>query len=89
MSYNVYMSQIEQQQSEVLTVRIPGELKSRLEKLSRSTARTKSWLAIDAIRTYLEEEEWQVQEIQKGLEEVERNEVATPEEVEAVFSRWR
>ena len=89
MSYNVYMNQIEQQQSEVLTVRIPGELKSRLEKLSRSTARTKSWLAIDAIRTYLEEEEWQVQEIQKGLEEVERNEVATPEEVEAVFSRWR
>jgi RHH-type transcriptional regulator, rel operon repressor / antitoxin RelB len=89
MSYNVYMSQIEQQQSEVLTVRIPGELKSRLEKLSRSTARTKSWLAIDAIRTYLEKEEWQVQEIQKGLEEVERNEVATPEEVEAVFSRWR
>jgi len=30
-----------------------------------------------------------IAEIQKGLEEVENNEIATPEEVEAVFARWR
>lgn len=37
----------------------------------------------------MDETEHQLAEIQKGLEEVENNEIATPEEVEAVFARWR
>ena len=39
--------------------------------------------------TTVNETEHQLAEIQKGLEEVANNEIATPEEVEAVFARWR
>ena len=39
--------------------------------------------------TTMNEAEHQLTEIQKGLQEVENNEIATPEEVEAVFARWR
>ena len=75
--------------SEVLTVRLPAPLKERLERLSEATARSKSWLAVDAITQYLELEEWQVQETRAGLEEADRGELASSEEVDQVFSRWR
>ena len=39
--------------------------------------------------TTMNETEHQLAEIQKGLEEVANKEIATPEEVEAVFARWR
>ena len=39
--------------------------------------------------TTMNETEHQLAEIQKGLEEVENNEIATPKEVEAVLARWR
>ena len=37
----------------------------------------------------MNETEHQLAEIQKGLEEVENNKIATPKEVEAVLVRWR
>lgn len=78
----------ESKSSEVLTVRLPSHIKERLEDLSKARSRSKSWLTVDAINRYLEFDEWQMQEIRQALEEADRGEFASPEEVQRVFSRW-
>jgi RHH-type transcriptional regulator, rel operon repressor / antitoxin RelB len=75
--------------SDVMTIRVNGEIRQRLEKLSKATARTKSFLAAEAIRFYLDVNEWQIKEIEAGLHEADAGDFASEEEVEAIFSKWR
>jgi RHH-type transcriptional regulator, rel operon repressor / antitoxin RelB len=56
-----------QSQSETVTVRLPAALKQKLEALAVSTRRSKSWLAAEAIATYLEEQSWQIQQIEEAV----------------------
>jgi len=51
-----------------LSIRVPDEIGEQLEKLSESTGRTRSFLAIDALRRYLSQEEWQTQAIRTAME---------------------
>ena len=69
-------------------VGLPTEIKKRLDKLAKSTDRSKSWLAADAIRSYIELQEWQVQEIKAGVEEADAGEFASDKEVQAVIAKW-
>ena len=49
--------------SEIMTIRVDGKTRSRLEKLAKAMERTKSYLAAEAIRTYVDLNEWQIAEI--------------------------
>ncbi len=71
-----------------MTVRVPMQLKEQLDQLAQRTARSKSWLAADAIRAYIELHEWQISEIEAGIREADAGEFASQAEVEAVFTRW-
>ena len=71
-----------------ITVRLPRKLRDRLERLAEATARTRSWLAVDAIETYLDLQEWQVAEIEAGLREADAGDFASDEDVRAVIDRW-
>ena len=61
--------------SSLISVRVPTDIAQRLEKLSQSVDRSKSYLAAEAIEEYLDLHEWQVQAIQAGLQEVEQADV--------------
>jgi len=74
--------------TKTISFRLPAKLRSRLERLSRATSRSKSWLAVDAIRSYIELHEWQISEIEAGIREADAGEFATDAEVEAVMSKW-
>ena len=74
--------------STVLTLRLDSRLKKKLEKLSRSTNRSKSFLASEAIREYIDVNEWQIAEIKKGLQEADRGDFATDEELQKVIDKW-
>jgi len=50
-----------------LSVRIPPEMKDELEQLCDATGRTKSFLAAEAIASYLATQVWQVAEIKKAV----------------------
>lgn len=75
-------------ETSTITVRIPLKIKEQLNHLAEATHRSKSWLAAEALNRYLELNAWQVAEIQNGLQEAERKEFATAEEVEAAFAKW-
>jgi RHH-type transcriptional regulator, rel operon repressor / antitoxin RelB len=53
--------------SETVTIRLPAEIKGKLEALAASTNRSKSWLAAQAITEYVEEQSWQIQQIEEAV----------------------
>ncbi len=56
--------------STTLSVRIDSDTKKRLEALAKRARRSKSFLAAEAIAAYVDAEIWQLDEIQRGLEEL-------------------
>lgn len=71
-----------------LNVRVPQALYQQLEHLAKATARTKSFVALEALRDYLQAQSWQVQDIQSGLVEADRGDFASDAEVDAVLARY-
>ena len=74
--------------SEVMTIRVDRKTKTRLEKLAKAMERTKSYVAAEAIRAYVELNEWQINEIKAALKEADAGDFATEKEVEAVTKKW-
>ncbi len=72
-----------------MTIRVDRKTKSRLEKLAKAMDRTKSYLAAEAIRAYIDLNEWQIGEIKAALKEADAGDFASAEEVQAVTRRWR
>ena len=72
----------------ILTLRVPVEVKDQLDKLADATNRSKSYLAGEAIRQYLELEAWQVGEIQQAVKEANADDFASDEEVDAVVRKY-
>lgn len=75
--------------STTMTVRLEDEVKARLEKLAESTQRSKSFLAAEAIRAYVENNEWQVSEIKAGLREADVGDFANDKEMAALARKWK
>lgn len=74
--------------SNVLTLRLDPVIKKKLDKLATATQRSRSFLAAEAIREYVSLNEWQIEEIRKGLEEADRGDFASTGEVEKVMKKW-
>ena len=75
-------------QSTTMTIRLEPELKSRLDELSRATHRSKSYLAAEAVREFIEINEWQIEELKDAIKEADTEDFSSDQEVLAVFSKW-
>jgi len=71
-----------------MTIRLDGDLNEQLERLAAATRRSKSYLAAEAIREFIEVDEWQVQEIQQALREADAAEFGSDDEVLRTFAKW-
>ena len=67
--------------SATFTVRVDSAVKKRLEKLAKSTGRTRSFLAAEAIAEYVDVNEWQVAGIRQAMQSMDRGEGIPHEEV--------
>lgn len=68
-TYQVKMYYIKKQASSVpLNLRISPSVQNQLEKLSRSTGRTKSYLVSEAIELYLATQAWQIKAIEETVQ---------------------
>lgn len=74
--------------SATVTIRMELELKQRLEHLAEAMQRSKSFLAVQAIRDFVDVNEWQVREIEQAIAEADRGDFASDEDVAAVFGEW-
>ena len=71
----------------VITTRIDAALKAKLEALARSTKRSKSFLAAEAIAAYVEINEWQIGEITAGIKELDAGKALSEEQAEERYDR--
>jgi predicted transcriptional regulator len=71
-----------------MTVRLDAATRNRLERLSRATARTKAYLAQEAIRAYIEQNEWQVTAIEEGVHAAEHGRLVEHEVVDEWLASW-
>ena len=71
-----------------INVRLPEALYKQIEELAKATARTKSFLAIDALTNYVQNESWQIRDIQEGIQEADAGEFASDQQVKAVFAKY-
>lgn len=75
--------------SAMMTVRLSPEVKDKLDALARDTNRSKSYLASEAIESYVSLNAWQVAHIKAALEEDEAGDPGVPhEEVAAWMNSW-
>lgn len=56
-------------QTTTMTIRVPIEIMNRLAGVSRSTERSKSYLANKAIEEFLDSQEWQILAIEEAVKE--------------------
>ena len=75
-------------ESAVLTLRLDAKLKDRLDRLSKATQRSRSFVAAEAIREYVTLNEWQIGEIKRALGEAERSDFASAREVQQRIKKW-
>jgi RHH-type rel operon transcriptional repressor/antitoxin RelB len=75
--------------STTMTIRLEGEVKDRLDQLAASTQRSKSFLAAEAIREFVENNEWQIAETRAALAEADAGDFASDEDVVAVARKWK
>ena len=75
-------------ESTVLTLRLKPGLRTQLDRLARSTERSRSFLVAEAIREYLVLNEWQIEETHRALEEADRGEFAGEEQVRRTLGKW-
>jgi RHH-type rel operon transcriptional repressor/antitoxin RelB len=58
--------------STVLSVRVPQELKEQLDYLSRSTKRSRAYLAAEALRDYVRKNAWRAKELHDAKQEADK-----------------
>jgi RHH-type rel operon transcriptional repressor/antitoxin RelB len=71
-----------------MTIELPQNVKERLEGLARATERSEARLAVEAISSYVELQELQIQQIQAGVRDADAGNFASDDEVAAVLNKW-
>jgi len=75
--------------STTITVRLEDEVRDRLDQLAEATQRSKSFLAAEAIRAFVETNEWQIGEIRAALREADAGDFASDKDVAALARKWK
>ena len=72
-----------------VTIRLEEATKDKLEKLADATHRSRSFLASEAIKAYVESNGWQINEIHEAIKEADSGDFATEAEVQKAFAKWK
>jgi len=75
--------------STTMTIRLEDEVRDRLDRLAEATRRSKSFLAAEAIRAFVETNEWQIGEIRAALREADAGDFASDKDVAALSRKWK
>ena len=72
----------------ILTLRLAPSLRKQLDGLAKATQRSRSFLAAEAIREYVALNQWQIGEIRRAVDEANRGEFASDEQVRRTVKKW-
>lgn len=72
--------------SSTMTLRMDEKLKEELESLATATRRSKSFLAAEAIRAYVENERWFLAEVSEGQRQARAGMTVSGEEMDELLA---
>jgi predicted transcriptional regulator len=72
-----------------LTISLSDETAEKLDTLARAQESSRSSLVSKAIEEFIAKEDWQIAEIQSGLNEAERADFACDDDLRIVIERYR
>jgi predicted transcriptional regulator len=72
--------------SEVMTIRVDRRTRARLAKLAKATERAESHLVAEAIRSYVDVKEWQIESVKAAIKKADE---APDREGQAFLRKWR
>ena len=75
--------------STTMTIPLKDEVRDRFDQLAEATRRSKSFLAAEAIRAFVETNEWQIGEIRAALREADAGDFASDKDVAALSRKWK
>ena len=75
--------------SSTMTIRLEDDIKNRLDSLAEATQRSKSFLAAEAIREFVEINEWQIREIKAAIGEADAGDFASDKDVRVLARKWK
>jgi len=70
------------------TIQIDEDKLNRVDNIAKTLNRSRSWVINQAVEHFLSFEEWFVKEVEEGLTEVDRGEIASHDEVVEKFRKW-
>lgn len=71
-----------------INVRVPVGVYQQLEDLAAATARTKSFVTLEALSSYLDAQSWQVKDIEAGIADADKGDFATDAQVNTVYAKY-
>lgn len=74
---------------QTVSFRIDENKKSRIDELASVRDRDRSYIINEALDSYLDLMDWQLEQIKEGLRQADAGEFATDEEVAATFALWK
>lgn len=70
------------------TLRLDQQTLEALDRLAEKTERSRSWLAVKAIETYIELNAWQIGKIEAGIAAAERGDFADEDDITRVRRKF-
>lgn len=68
-------------QTTLVTIRVSVAMKERFDWMAKAMDRPRNYVFVEALQRYLDQEEWQLQEILEALDEAKDDEGSTHEDV--------
>ena len=60
----------------------------RVDGIAKSQSRSRSWIINQALERFVDYEDWFKLEVEEGLAEVDRGDIASDAEVKTAFKKW-
>jgi predicted transcriptional regulator len=74
--------------TETVSARVPPETARKFALLAKATNRSKSYLAAEAIENYVNDQQWQIDAILKGIKEADEGKFVTDGQLHDALSKW-
>jgi RHH-type rel operon transcriptional repressor/antitoxin RelB len=71
-----------------INVRVPMSVYDQLDALATATTRTKSFVTVEALSSYLEMQSWQIKEVQAAIIDADNGDFATDDQVNTIFAKY-
>jgi predicted transcriptional regulator len=76
-------------EKQTVTFRLESDKVAALDALAGSMERDRTYLLSEAVRAYLETQEWHLEQIRAGLAEADAGRVVDHGKVKAMAAKWR